>query len=152
MHAHVRASVFLRAFVRSIVQIGCVCYAHANLQECGISHPRALIAATPPPYKRLRRASMGQYLARRRAVRSAGMIKLYTRPINGPETRPLKLKSAARRCPPMNYDRDMPVHLTRRSHRDRETTSGFLTSSLYIPLCGGYIRGLILAVSCPLRR
>lgn len=116
---------------------------------------RIPVLSSPPPRRLIRDSAVprwGQYLARRRAVRSAGMIKLYTRPINGPETRPLKLKSAARRCPPMNYDRDMLVHLTRRSHRDRETTSGFLTSSLYIPLCGGYIRGLILAVSCPLRR
>lgn len=93
-----------------------------------------------------------QYLAGRHAVRSAGTIKLYTRPINGPESRPLKLKSAARRCPPMNYSPGRAAvgaapYATRCG--DHLWFSYFVTLYTHpIRAPAVFARGLILAVPC----
>ena len=75
---------------------------------------------------RLHRAR-GQYLAwRGPVVRSAATIKLYIEAHKrGPECWPLKLKSAVRRCPPMNYDVGIP-------YEDHPCITCFVTTSLAV--------------------
>lgn len=123
-YTHVRASLsnFVRLYTRSYKFW--MLWRIRQVSFFPSSHHR------PPSCKRIRTifgsATCGQIGRRDKIIR--------TRPINGPEIRPLKLKSAARRCPPMNYSLRCILRDETRSRDHLRVIPYFVI--LYTVLCG----------------